>query len=196
MHFLHLQLRELCTDSCDGSSAREPRKHGRGCSVAGTDISDISVVSFSSLASVVDDASTVIVTMRIQEIAVFCVFAVCTFAAPAPPHVLHEKRGQSKSWTKRNRVYGGVKLPMRIGLTQSNLDRGHDLLMEVSHPGSPSYGKHYTVQEVTELFAPAQDTVDTVRSWLESAGIRSGVFLPVSRRRASASTSTEQKPLR
>ncbi|KAK4550782.1 Tripeptidyl-peptidase sed1 [Oleoguttula mirabilis] len=75
------------------------------------------------------------------------------------------------TWAKGDRVNGDVKLPMRIGLVQSNLDKGDDYLMEVSHPESAKYGKHYSVEEVTEIFAPAEDTVQSVRGWLQSAGI-------------------------
>jgi len=60
---------------------------------------------------------------------------------------------------------------MRIGLKQSNLDNGHDLLMDISHPESPRYGQWYSPEEVIELFAPAKHSVDTVREWLEAAGI-------------------------
>ncbi|GAB1208348.1 hypothetical protein APSETT445_007096 [Aspergillus pseudonomiae] len=87
-------------------------------------------------------------------------------------YVLHERRDAIPShWTGEKRLDGQTMLPMRIGLTQSNLDRGHDLLMEVSTPGSHQYGDHLTVDEVHDLFAPSQDSVDSVRSWLESAGI-------------------------
>ncbi|OQN98397.1 hypothetical protein B0A48_15665 [Cryoendolithus antarcticus] len=93
-------------------------------------------------------------------------------AVPTPAnHVLHEKRAESLSWVKVARVHEDVKLPMRIGLIQSNLDNAHDYLMKVSHPESEHYGKHYTVDEVTDLFAPAQSSVDAVRAWLKSAGI-------------------------
>lgn len=45
---------------------------------------------------------------------------------------LHERRDNlPRGWTKSEEVPGDVVLPMRIGLTQSNLDKGHDLLMEV-----------------------------------------------------------------
>ena len=47
-------------------------------------------------------------------------------------YVLHERRDAIPShWTGEKRLDGQTMLPMRIGLTQSNLDRGHDLLMEV-----------------------------------------------------------------
>ena len=35
-------------------------------------------------------------------------------------------------------------LPVRIGLTQSNLERGHEMLMQVSDPASSNYGKHFS----------------------------------------------------
>ena len=35
------------------------------------------------------------------------------------------------------------------------------------------YGKHMTESEIHDLFAPSQERVDNVRSWLESSGIAS-----------------------
>lgn len=46
-------------------------------------------------------------------------------------HVRHERRDESSGWIKRDAVPGDFVLPIRIGLTQGNLDRGHDLLMDV-----------------------------------------------------------------
>ncbi|KAL4898153.1 peptidase S8/S53 domain-containing protein [Aspergillus ambiguus] len=94
-------------------------------------------------------------------------------AAPAiSDYVVHERRDALPAeWGDEKPLDGGTILPMRIGLSQSNLDHGHDLLMELSHPGSTRYGKHLSAEEVHDLFAPSQDSVDEVRSWLESAGI-------------------------
>ena len=57
----------------------------------------------------------------------------CATALPSSSdHVVHERREASlKQWQKREGLGSRSKLPMRIGLKQSNLDRGHDLLMEV-----------------------------------------------------------------
>ena len=56
-------------------------------------------------------------------------------AAPSPyspNHVIHERREVApRTWHKRSTLGSRMKLPMRIGLKQSNLDKGHDLLMEV-----------------------------------------------------------------
>ncbi|KAL7907385.1 Tripeptidyl-peptidase sed1 [Trichoderma velutinum] len=88
-------------------------------------------------------------------------------------HVIHEKRSHPSSGIllKRDRVDGDLALPMRIGMTQSNLDAGHDMLLDVSNPDSSNYGRHYTAAEVRDIFAPSQDTVDTVVSWLVERGI-------------------------
>lgn len=45
-------------------------------------------------------------------------------------------------------------LPMRIGLTQSNMDKAWDWLMEVSSPASEKYGEHWAAKDVAEAFAP------------------------------------------
>jgi tripeptidyl-peptidase-1 len=77
--------------------------------------------------------------MRFSILAAIAATAALASAVPAASdHVLHEKRSEApKNWVKRSRmVNGGIKLPMRIGLTQTNLDKGHDLLMEVSVPPS------------------------------------------------------------
>ncbi|KAH8814814.1 peptidase S8/S53 domain-containing protein [Xylogone sp. PMI_703] len=87
-------------------------------------------------------------------------------------HEVHEKRGQlHPRWTKRDRVEPHKLFPMRIGLTQSNLDRGHDYLMDVSDPASPNFGKHWTPEEVIEAFRPSDETEREVREWLKKSGI-------------------------
>lgn len=60
--------------------------------------------------------------------------AVLAHAVPYPAtHVMHEKRHEhsSRRWLKGGRVDASAVLPLRIGLTQRNLDKGHDLLMSV-----------------------------------------------------------------
>ncbi|KAL4803820.1 peptidase S8/S53 domain-containing protein [Aspergillus unguis] len=88
------------------------------------------------------------------------------------PHVLHERRDAYTSGTKVvTRLAGDKVLPVRIRLTQSNLDKGHDLLMQVSDPFSATYGQHLSTEQVHDLFAPAEESVTKVRAWLEAEGI-------------------------
>ncbi|KAL9113006.1 MAG: hypothetical protein Q9227_002871 [Pyrenula ochraceoflavens] len=111
--------------------------------------------------------------MRFASLALLGVIIAGAFAAPSPEkYVLHEKReGRLKAWTRGHRLHRRSMLPMRIGLKQSNLDRGHEMLMDVSHHESPNYGKHWTAKEVADFFAPSQDTVNAVKAWLESSGV-------------------------
>lgn len=61
--------------------------------------------------------------------------ALATLIAALPSqskHVLHEKRdGPMRNWVKRSRVSGASTIPVRIGLTQQNLHRADDLIMQV-----------------------------------------------------------------
>ncbi|GLB38582.1 putative pro-kumamolisin, activation domain [Lyophyllum shimeji] len=45
------------------------------------------------------------------------------------------------------------------------------MLLQVSHPESPHYGKHWTPAQIVDTFAPSRDTVNAVTDWLTDAGI-------------------------
>ena len=107
-----------------------------------------------------------------SKLATLCLCALAV-ALPGPAsHVLHEERDAAPArWMKRNRVPPRAILPVRIGLVQSNIDNAHEHLMDVSHPESSNYGKHWTSEEVVEFFKPSDETVDAVRNWLVDSGI-------------------------
>lgn len=71
--------------------------------------------------------------MLLRQVCVAVAIAALSGAVPAPiKHVLHEKRDrQSIDWVKGARVERDAVLPIRIGLTQNNLEKGYDLLMDV-----------------------------------------------------------------
>lgn len=47
-------------------------------------------------------------------------------------HVVHEKRELTHPrWVRRSQIPSSATLPMRIGLTQSNLDKGFDFILDV-----------------------------------------------------------------
>jgi tripeptidyl-peptidase I len=97
------------------------------------------------------------------------------FAIAGPhlsPYILHEKRRHvPPGWSHSHRVSQLGVLPLRLGLTQSNIDSIEDYLLDVSAPDSPNYGKHWSPAKVAETFAPSRDTIDTVRNWLIDNGI-------------------------
>lgn len=115
--------------------------------------------------------------MRLPLLTLLGVAALANSAVAAPSsHTLHERRDVSSPlssrWTKRSRVQEHRKLPVRIGLAQSNLDEAHDHLMKISDPSSPDYGRHWTSDEVINFFRPSDDAFHSVTQWLTEHGIK------------------------
>jgi tripeptidyl-peptidase-1 len=71
--------------------------------------------------------------MFLKQLIIVAAIAAISNAAPAPArHVLHEERqAPPTEWIKGARIESDAILPMRIGLSQTNLEKGHDFLMEV-----------------------------------------------------------------
>ncbi|KAL6713742.1 hypothetical protein ACLMJK_008234 [Lecanora helva] len=107
--------------------------------------------------------------------AALALFASLASSLPTSNHVIHEKRSTSSSWSPISHAVPNprMRLPMRIGLAEQNLDLGDDLLMQVSSPTSDRYGKHYTPEQISNLFAPTQASIDNVQDWLVDSGIES-----------------------
>ena len=76
--------------------------------------------------------------------------AASAAALPSSTYRVHEKRSSTSSWSKLHEVKldERITLPVRIGLKESNLDSGYDLLMDVSDAKSPNYGKHWSYEQV------------------------------------------------
>ena len=109
--------------------------------------------------------------MRSTSFAIAVLLASAS-ASPVVRHAVHEKRDAlPPNWSKSAKLDDRAVLPLRIALAQQNLHRGDEFLMEVSHPSSPNFGKHWTAKEVAETFAPSQESVDAVKTWLAEAGI-------------------------
>ena len=85
--------------------------------------------------------------------------------------VVHETRAiEPIHWVKTGRLDSNKVLPMRFGLAQQNLHRLEEMLISVSHPESPNYTQHFTPMEVTDAFAPTQETISAVTNWLVDSG--------------------------
>ncbi|PCG93932.1 hypothetical protein PENOC_085330 [Penicillium occitanis (nom. inval.)] len=113
-------------------------------------------------------------TRIVSLTALVAALAAIAAARPAPStHTVHEKRyGLHHRWTNPLRIRSESDIHVRVGLKQSNLHRGHEYLMDVSHPDSENYGKFWTEEEVTEMFAPSDESVNVVKAWLVESGIR------------------------
>ncbi|TFK40519.1 Pro-kumamolisin, activation domain-containing protein [Crucibulum laeve] len=104
---------------------------------------------------------------------VLAVLITATLAAPSrrSNHVVHERRAaEPLDWVKSARLDADKVLPMRFGLSQQNIHRLEEMLMEVSHPESPKYGQHYSPAEIVDTFAPSGETIAAVTEWLVDSG--------------------------
>ncbi|KAK2039243.1 aorsin [Colletotrichum somersetense] len=103
-------------------------------------------------------------------------FAAVAFANPVTRShkpVVHEERHPARrEWVKSHRLHAMARLPVRIGLAQSNLHRANEFMNDVAHPDSPNYGKHWTHEDIINTFAPSQEAIALVMEWLESEGIK------------------------
>ena len=109
-------------------------------------------------------------------VASFVTLALASLAvsARAPARgvrVTHEsRRAVPHGWTAVRRAEPDVLLPLQIAPVQPNLDKLDAYLMDVAHPASPNYGKHWTHAEVADTFRPSAEAVDAVRGWLVDDG--------------------------
>jgi tripeptidyl-peptidase-1 len=70
--------------------------------------------------------------MFFQLTVVAALGALSTAVPTTVKHVLHEERlTPSRDWIKSSRIEGSAIIPMRIGLTQTNLEKGSDFIMEM-----------------------------------------------------------------
>ncbi|EMD33177.1 hypothetical protein CERSUDRAFT_108358 [Gelatoporia subvermispora B] len=100
--------------------------------------------------------------------------SLATAGPPISPRIAHEvRRSAPARWTPVRRAGPDILLPLRIGLKQSSLDSLESYLLDVSHPESPNYGKHWTPAQVAETFRPSAEAVEVVRDWLLASGLNS-----------------------
>ena len=100
-------------------------------------------------------------------------FAAVAIAAPTNNLVVHERRSYAHDLiVKGPRADPDALIEVRIALTQSNLDEGYAHLMGVSDPDSPNYGQHWTIDDIHSKFAPSDESIEAVKTWLEDFGIQ------------------------
>ncbi|KAF7345103.1 Subtilisin-like protein [Mycena venus] len=106
----------------------------------------------------------------------FALVTGLSLVSASPSFSVHEQRANiAHGWARVHRpATPSAILPLKIGLKQSNIDKLHDHLLDVSHPDSENYGKHWTPEEVKAYFRPSDESVDVVREWLVEAGVDRG----------------------
>lgn len=114
-----------------------------------------------------------------RSIALLAVAIGLASAAVPDTHAVHEKReSRSSGWARLDRISPDALLPVRIGLTQTNLDKVHEYLMDLSDPKSKNYGQIWTAEETIEAFKPTDETVNAITQWLSNEGYVAIKILP------------------
>ena len=93
--------------------------------------------------------------MRVSSLLYLCLSGLVV-SSPLGSHVLHEKRDAAPvAWTKHSRAPKDTGLPVRIGLTQRNLEHSDRFLDDISDPDSPNFGMDSSIpllfRKLTEL---------------------------------------------
>ena len=83
-------------------------------------------------------------------------------------------RAVPAGWEFKKAAPANLKINMHIAMKEQNMEVLQDRLMAMSTPGHADYGKHMSKAEVDALTAPSAASVDSVKSWLKSHGIKAG----------------------
>lgn len=88
----------------------------------------------------------------------------------------HMQRVRQRGWqvfasNGRNDDKSQHYLDLLVAVKQQNVDKLESVLISVSDPKSPTYGKHLSKQEVDTLLAPSAEAVTVVKQWLENHGV-------------------------
>lgn len=104
-----------------------------------------------------------------MELTVFSILCCVTavHASLVPSHRI-SRRSVSEREAGAIRLPGTTAVQVEIALAPSNTEAPENILLSVSDPNSPEYGKHWTAQEVALHFAPKPEDVSDVKQWLEN----------------------------
>ncbi|GAM20880.1 hypothetical protein SAMD00019534_040550 [Acytostelium subglobosum LB1] len=77
---------------------------------------------------------------------------------------------QSKHWRQTVRAPANEVLEFRVALRQQNIDVLENTLYDVSDPSSANYGKHWSVEQILDLVAPANHVSEEIVAFLTQSG--------------------------
>ncbi|KAJ5600925.1 Peptidase S8/S53 subtilisin/kexin/sedolisin [Penicillium hetheringtonii] len=98
---------------------------------------------------------------------------ISLLASTAAADVFESLPGVPEGWRYSRTPSGKQPLKLNLALTQEGLQGFENALMDMSTPGHPDYGKHFqTHDEMKRMLQPSDQSVKTVRNWLEEAGVK------------------------
>jgi tripeptidyl-peptidase-1 len=132
---------------------------------------------------------------------VLSVFSWHSLATDVPALVLMERSeldvpSLPSGWTASGQTPRSNTVELNFAVKQQGVKQLHDVLMDVSTPSSPSYGKHWSNEEVQRLTAPRAEHVAAVLSFLADHGVEGRAATPNSDQiLATVSTELAEKML-
>lgn len=98
--------------------------------------------------------------MRVSDLLLLSLTSLAA-GSPLGSHVVHEKRNALPvAWTKHSRAPKDTVLPVRIGLTQRNLEHADRFLDDISDPESPNFGKPSSPYLVSTILIGSRQALD------------------------------------
>lgn len=66
-----------------------------------------------------------------------------------------------------------MSVQVRVAVAQRNIKQAEQWLLQISHPLSPLFGRHWEYQQVLDWFSPDPEATQAVVSWLQQSGVTS-----------------------
>ncbi|GAM82663.1 hypothetical protein ANO11243_006450 [Dothideomycetidae sp. 11243] len=99
------------------------------------------------------------------------VAVLAALATMADAKVMESLRAVPQGWQVVGKPAADAKLMFRIAMNQPKEGLFDQLLMDISTPGNPKYGKHMKRDEVKDLLRPHPHATAAVIDWLEQSGV-------------------------
>lgn len=112
---------------------------------------------------------------QLESFLIFAFLLVCSASAATEFVALEYDQSlsywQNDGWRIKHRVEPTKILQLTFAVKQRNTKTLERLLLEVSDPNSPIYGKYITVEEITNLVSPSRQALFVVTKWLSKHGV-------------------------
>ncbi|XP_002167598.1 tripeptidyl-peptidase 1 isoform X1 [Hydra vulgaris] len=109
--------------------------------------------------------------MSLIKAIIFTILLAIEFSSASLLHALEKDQNlyywQNEGWIKADRVSEDKIIELTFALKQQNVKQLEDFLLQVSNPDSSLYGKYVSVEQLTRMIQPKDDSIEIVSLWLK-----------------------------
>lgn len=112
--------------------------------------------------------------MLFPTLALLVPFIGHSLAIPAihsKSYTVKERHPVPNGWNAVTRPSPAHVIELQIGLKQRNQAELEKHVLEISNPSHVRYGQYLSAEEINDLVAPSDSTIDLVRAWLAEHGV-------------------------